>query len=321
MKLIVQIPCFNEEETLPQTVRDIPRSIDGISEIQTLIIDDGSTDRTIEVAEKIGIDYIVRNIGNKGLAHSFTVGIDACLKLGADIIVNTDGDNQYFGKDIKAIVKPIVEGKADIVVGDRQTQDIPHFSASKKLLQKTGSFVTSLLSNTEVNDAVSGFRAFSRSAAMSLNIVSEFSYTIETLIQAGRKKMSVKSIPVRTNPKSRESRLMKNLPQFLASQTGTMIRTYIMYKPMRTFFIIGGLLILLGIIPTVRFLMFYFEGHGNGHMQSLIFAAILLIIGFQMLVMGILADVISLNRKMTEDILYRVKTIEMITLSNQEKDK
>jgi len=321
MKLIVQIPCFNEEETLSQTIQDIPRQIAGISNVEILVIDDGSTDKTMAVAKENGVDHIISHFSNKGLAHTFTAGLDACLRLGADIIVNTDADNQYCGEDIKKIVKPILCGEAEIVVGDRQTDTIEHFSRLKKILQKTGSYIARFLSDTEVADAVSGFRAFSKSAALDLNVVSDFSYTIETLIQAGRKKISVKSVPVRTNPEIRPSRLFKSLPQFLASQAGTMLRTYIMYKPLRIFFLIGGLFILVGVFPTVRFLIFYFEGQGNGHVQSLIFASIFFIMGFQIIILGVLGDVLSLNRKLTENILLKVKRIELNLLKNQKKDK
>lgn len=311
MKLIVQIPCFNEEKTLLQTVSDIPRQIDGISEIKILIIDDGSTDRTVEVAKEIGVDYIVKNINNKGLAKSFWTGFDACLRLGADIIVNTDGDNQYKGQDIPKLIQPIMKGQAEIVVGDRQTDKIPHFSPYKKKMQKIGSFVVRLLSNTDIPDTVSGFRAFSRKAAMQMNIVSPFSYTIETIIQAGKKYLSIQSVPIGTNSKTRESRLYKSIPKFIERSLTTMIRIYTMYKPLKVFFYIGCLLIAGGMIPSLRFTYYYLTGNGAGHIQSLIFASILFFSGFQALMIGLLADIIGFNRKLIEEILLRVRQIEM----------
>lgn len=215
MKLIVQIPCYNEEETLPQTVADIPRQIEGIEKVEILIIDDGSTDKTLEVAKEVGVDHIIRNTCNKGLAETFMIGLHACLRLGADIIVNTDGDNQYRGQDIPKLVTPILSGEAELVIGDRQTDKILHFSFFKRKLQKLGSFVVRLFSDTDVPDAVSGFRAFSRQAAMKINIVSAYSYTVETVIQAGKKQLSIKSVPIGTNSKTRESRLIKSLPKFI----------------------------------------------------------------------------------------------------------
>lgn len=311
MKLIIQIPCYNEAQTLPQTVADIPRSIEGIDQVEILIIDDGSTDKTIEVAKKIGVDHIVRNSKNRGLARTFKAGIDACLRLGADIIVNTDGDNQYMGQDIPKLIEPILENNADIVVGDRQTDKVAHFSASKKKMQKLGSLVVRQLSETSVPDTVSGFRAFKRDAAMQMNIVSPFSYTIETVIQAGKKHLAVESVPIRTNPKTRESRLFKSIPSFIKNQMATIIRMYTMYQPMRVFFAIGAALIFFGIVPSIRFLYFYLAGAGGGHIQSLIFAAIMFIVGFQVLMIGLVADVIGFNRKLIEETLYRVRRIEL----------
>ncbi|MCF8107520.1 MAG: glycosyltransferase family 2 protein [Desulfohalobiaceae bacterium] len=310
MKLIVQIPCYNEEDTLPHTVADIPRQIEGVDQVEVLIVDDGSRDRTVEVAREIGVDHIVKNTNNKGLARTFLVGLDASLRLGADIIVNTDGDNQYSGEDIKKLVAPIVRGEADMVVGDRQTDRIDHFSKNKRRLQKVGSFVVRLLSETNVPDAVSGFRALDREAALQMNIVSTFSYTIETVIQAGKKKLAVTSVPVGTNPKTRDSRLFRSIPHFLQNQVSTIIRMYTMYQPLRVFFYIGCFLILLGLIPSIRFLIFYVTGNGAGHIQSLIFAAICFIVGFQVLMIGLVADVISFNRRLIEETLVRVRRME-----------
>ena len=313
MKLIVQIPCFNEEASLPQTIKDIPRKIPGVDTIEILIIDDGSTDKTVETARGCGVDHIIRNTKNKGLAQSFIAGLDACLRLGADIIVNTDGDNQYRGQDIPKLIEPIMKGEADFVIGDRQTDRIDHFSKGKKRLQKIGSFIVRILSKTEVPDVVSGFRAISRGTALQMNVVSSFSYTIETLIQAGNKDLAVTSVPIGTNPKTRDSRLFKSIPHFLMYQLSTLIRMYTMYKPLRVFFFIGCTLILAGLIPSVRFLVYYFMGDGAGHIQSLIFAAIMFIVGFQVLMIGLLADVISFNRRLIEETLVRVRRMEFDT--------
>ena len=310
MKLIVQIPCFNEEKTLPETVKDIPRKIEGIDSIEILIIDDGSTDRTVDVARDLGVDHIVQNTANKGLAMSFMNGLEACLRLGADIIVNTDGDNQYCGRDIPKLVAPILGNQADIVVGDRQTDTIEHFSFLKKKFQKLGSWIVRRLSGTSVPDTVSGFRAFSREAAMQINVISSYSYTIETIIQAGNKRLAITSVSVRTNPKTRESRLVKSIPRFMMLQMSTMVRMYAMFRPLRTFFIIGAVLIGAAMVPSLRFLYFYLMGQGAGHIQSLILATILFITGFQVLIVGLLGDVISSNRKLIEDVLLRVRKME-----------
>ena len=319
MKLIIQIPCYNEEQTLPETVKDIPRKIEGVDQVEILIIDDGSTDKTVEIAKEIGVDHIVRNICNKGLARSFLAGLDACLRLGADIIVNTDGDNQYKGEDIPKLIEPILKEEADIVIGDRQTDKVAHFGFAKKKLQKIGSWVIRGLSETDVPDAVSGFRAFRREAAMQMNIVSPFSYTIETIIQAGKKHLAVTSVPIGTNPKTRESRLFKSIPRFIERSLTTMIRMYTMYQPLRVFFYIGFFFILAGLIPSVRFLIYYFMGQGGGHIQSLIFAAILFIVGFQVLVVGLVADVISFNRRLIEETLLRVRRMEFDHLNPNKK--
>ena len=310
MKLIIQIPCFNEESTLPETIKDLPRKIEGIDEIEFLIIDDGSTDRTIEVAKELGVEHIVRNKINLGLARTFRKGIDECLKRGADIIVNTDGDNQYYGGDIAKLVKPIVDETAELVVGDRQTSKISHFSFFKKMLQKLGSATVRKLSDTDVPDTVSGFRAFSREAAIRLNIISPFSYTIETIIQAGKKHLAITSVPVRTNPKTRDSRLFKSIPAFIERQLSSMIRMYLMYQPLRFFVYLGLLLTVVGLVPVVRFLFFYYLGDGAGHIQSLILGSIFLLMGFITFVMAILADLMNFNRHLLENTLERVRRIE-----------
>ena len=310
MKLIVQIPCLNEEKTLPETFKDIPREIEGIDLVEILIIDDGSTDRTVAVARELGVDHIVQNTRNKGLAISFMNGLEACLRLGADIVVNTDGDNQYNGGDIPKLVAPILQGQADIVVGDRQTDTIEHFSFLKKKFQKLGSWIVRRLSGTSVSDTVSGFRAFSREAAMQINVISSYSYTVETIIQAGNKRLAITSVSVRTNPKTRESRLVKSIPRFMMLQMSTMVRMYAMFRPLRTFFMIGAVLIGAAMVPSLRFFYFYLMGKGGGHIQSLILATILFITGFQVLIVGLLGDVISSNRKLIEEVLVRVRRME-----------
>jgi len=275
------------------------------------VIDDGSTDRTIETAWAHGADHVIRHKANRGLARTFRTGMDAALSLGADVIVNTDGDNQYRGEDIPRLVEPILRGEADVVVGDRQTARIAHFSRSKKLLQALGSFGVRLLSGTEVPDAVSGFRAFSRNAAFQLNIVSSFSYTIETLIQAGKKHMAIASVPVRTNPKTRESRLFKSIPKFLERSLTTMVRMYAMYQPLRVFFSIGAAVTLIGALPILRFLYFYAIGQGDGHLQSLIIGGALLVIGMLIFVIGIVGDLLNFNRQLLEMVLERTRRMEL----------
>ena len=311
MKLIVQIPCFNEEQTLPRTLADIPREIPGVDEVEILVIDDGSSDRTAEVARAHGVEHVLRNKRNIGLARTFRKGMEACLLLGADIIVNTDGDNQYRGDFIPKLIAPILAGRADIVIGDRQTKNIPHFSGMKKFLQWFGSGVVRKLAGVWVPDTVSGFRAFSRESAIRLNIVSTFSYTIETVIQAGKRQMVVESVPIETNPKTRESHLFKSLPMFIQNSVGTMVRMYSMYQPLRVFFFIGGVFTLLGLIPMLRFLVLYTMGQGDGHIQSLVIAGALIIIGVVSFIGGMVADLISFNRQLLEMILERVRRFEL----------
>lgn len=311
MKLIVQIPCYNEEGTLPQTVADIPRDIEGIDVVEVLIIDDGSSDRTIEVAREIGVDHIVINKKNMGLARTFRNGVEACLKLGADIIVNTDGDNQYRGADIAKLVQPILAGRADIVIGDRQTSKIQHFSPLKKTLQRVGSTVVRRLAGIEAPDAVSGFRAWSRDAAIRTNVVSSFSYTVETIIQAGKKNMAVESVAIGTNAKTRESRLFKSIPKFIERQVTTILRMYTMYQPLRVFFTIGATLSLLGAIPVIRFIYLYLVGQGDGHIQSLVLGGVLLMMGFLSFLAGVVADLINFNRQLLEMTLEKVRRMEL----------
>jgi glycosyltransferase involved in cell wall biosynthesis len=311
MKLIIQIPCYNEEKTLPLVINSIPKKIKGIKKIETLIIDDGSTDKTIEIAKKLKINHIVKHHGNKGLARAFASGIEECLKQGADIIVNTDGDNQYPQKDIGHLIEPILQGKAEIVVADRQTDMIDEFSPVKKIFQKLGSWAVRVLSGTEIPDAPSGFRAYSRHAAMQMNIVTDFSYVIETIIQAGKKRILIASVPVKTNPKTRESRLFKNITQHIKKSGATMVRVFAMYEPLKTFFYIGAAFSLGGVLVFVRFLYFFLQGNSSGHLQSLILGAILVIVGFQVFLMGILADLIAANRKLQEKILLKLIKSEL----------
>lgn len=311
MKLIVQIPCFNEEETLPATVADIPREIEGVEKVEILVIDDGSTDRTVEVAHALGVDHVVCNKHNVGLARTFRFGLDAALQAGADVIVNTDGDNQYMGADIPLLIAPVLSGQADMVIGDRQTDKIEHFSRSKKFLQWFGSGVVRKFAGIWVPDAVSGFRAFSRDAALKLNIVSAYSYTIETVIQAGKKQLAVQSVPIRINPETRKSRLFKNVPDFVMRQVITIIRMYAMYQPLRFFFYMGATLSALGLIPVFRFLYFYLVEGSAGYIQSLVLGGVLLMMGFISLIAGLVADLISFNRQIIEMTLERIRKFEL----------
>ena len=320
MKLMIQIPCLNEEQTLPVTIKDIPRQIDGVDEVEVLIIDDGSTDHTVDVAKENGVDHVVKFTNNKGLAKAFTAGLDACLKLGADIIVNTDGDNQYNGQDIPKLIKPILDGKADMVIGDRRTDNIAHFSFLKKRLQKLGSWAVRRVSGTDIADTTSGFRALNREAALKTNVVSDFTYTLETIIQAGKKNIAVTHVPIETNEKLRESRLFSSIRKYMQRSATTIIRIYAMFEPLKTFSYVGGAVFLLGLLISLRFLYFYFTSSGQGHVQSLILAAVLFIIGFQIMVIGLVADLISGNRKLIEDSLYRIRKLELLS-GNKSKDK
>jgi glycosyltransferase involved in cell wall biosynthesis len=311
MKLIIQIPCYNEESTLPQTVHDLPQHIDGIDEIEILIVDDGSRDNTAQVARDLGVHHIVRHRRNLRLAAAFVTGLEASLQAGADIIVNTDADNQYRGEDIARLVRPIVDGQADIVVGDRGVTTVAEFSPLKRRLQQLGSWVVELAAGVSIPDATSGFRALSREAALRTIILSEYSYTLESLIQAGAQRMAVAYVPICVNPKTRPSRLMRNTLEYILFSTATILRAYMMYRPMRIFFFFGGLMIAGGLALGLRFLYFYVSGMGAGHVQSLILTAILLIVGFQVLLIGLMADLIGFNRKMLEEALYRVRRIEL----------
>lgn len=310
MKLIIQIPCLNEEHTLPQTLADLPKEIEGVDSIEILVIDDGSTDKTVEVARNHGVHHILRFTNNKGLAKAFIAGINESIKLDGDIIVNTDADNQYYGGDIPKLIEPILKKEADIVVGDRQVETIRHFSPIKIFLQKFGSWVVRQLSSTEIPDATSGFRAYSRDAALQLNVVSDFTYTIETIISAGKKNLAITHVPVKTNKKLRESRLFPSIRVYLKRSLVTMLKVYSMYRPLKIFTIAGGISFLLGFAIGCRYLFFFLMGQTEGHVQSLILSAILLIVGFQIIMMGIAAELISVNRQLLEDIQLRIKKKE-----------
>jgi glycosyltransferase involved in cell wall biosynthesis len=318
-KLIIQIPCFNEESTLRGTLRDLPTVISGIDQVETLVIDDGSTDKTIAVARECGVNHIVALPRHQGLAKAFMAGLEASLKSGADIIVNTDADNQYCADDIPKLVTPILEGSAEIVVGARPIGETDHFSPTKRSLQKLGSWVVRLASRTDIPDAPSGFRAISRNAAMQLHVFNEYTYTLETIIQAGQKSMAITSVPVRTNPYSRPSRLFKNIPTYLHRQVSTIVRIFMTYRPFRFFAVPGGLLFLAGFAIGLRFLYFYLTAGGEGKVQSLILAALMMGSGFFLVVVGLVADLIAVNRNLLERLDWKVQQIEE-KLGNKKQD-
>ena len=311
MKLVIQIPCYNEEETLPVTLGEIPRKFKGIDEVEILIIDDGSEDRTVEVARESGVDHIVQLTNHKGLADAFSAGLDAALRVNADIIVNTDADNQYQARDIQKLMDPILSGEADLVIGTRDVGNIGHFSFFKKRLQVLGSWMVRQLSGTAVKDATSGFRAMSREAALRLNVISRFTYTLETIIQAGKKNIATTHVPIRTNAPQRPSRLFSSIPGYVKRSVATIARIYALYEPLKIFLYIGGTVFLGGFLISLRFLYFYFIGQGGGKVQSLILSAVLMIVGFQIGMIGLLADIISANRRLIEETLFRVKKLEM----------
>lgn len=320
MKLIIQIPCYNEAETLRVALDHLPRAIDGIDQIEVLIINDGSTDDTVRVAREWGVNHIVSFKQNQGLARGFKAGLDACLHLGADIIVNTDADDQYCGDDIAKLVKPILEQKAEIVIGERPIDQTEHFSAKKKMFQHLGSWVVRVASNTDIPDAPSGFRAYTREAALRLNVVNEYTYTLETIIQAGWNRIPMTSVPIRTNPDLRPSRLFKSMWRYMKRSSAVILRAFAMYKPMRFFGLIGAVFFLLGIVLGIRFVwIFLTTGSGSGHVQSLILCAVLLMVGVQSFLTGIVADIISDNRKLLEDVQYRVRKMECKAFSEEEK--
>lgn len=307
MKLIIQIPCYNEAETLEIALNDLPKHIDGIDKIEYLIINDGSKDNTVEVAKNWGVNYVVNFKRNKGLAKGFMAGLDACLKNGADIIVNTDADNQYNGDDIEKIVRPIIEGKADIVIGERPIDQTEHFSPLKKKLQHFGSWVVRKASDSDIPDAPSGFRAYSKEAALRLNVTNEYTYTLETIVQAGREKIAMTSVPIRTNGELRPSRLFSSMFGYVKKSMVTIVRAFIMYKPLKFFSMMGAISFLIGVAIGIRFLVYYFMGATSGHIQSLILSSILILIGFMTFMIGLQADLIAKNRKILEDVQYQVR--------------
>jgi glycosyltransferase involved in cell wall biosynthesis len=312
-KLIIQIPCLNEAETLPATLADLPRSIPGIDVIETLVVDDGSRDGTADVARAAGVDHVVRLRRQKGLAAAFAAGIDASLKRGADFIVNTDADNQYAGHQIARLLEPLLQGRADIVIGDRNIAEVRHMSWRKRQLQRLGSWVVRQVSSTTVPDTTSGFRAYTREAALRMTIVSEFSYTLESIIQAGKKRMAIAHVPVTTNPRTRESRLFDSTFSYIKRSAATIVRIYAMYEPLKIFTYIGLSVIALGVVVSFRGIYNYLTQPylGLRNVQSLLLAAVLMIIGFQVILIGLLADVISANRKLLEDLVYRVRSLEL----------
>jgi glycosyltransferase involved in cell wall biosynthesis len=312
MKLIIQIPCLDEEATLPATIADLPREIPGIDEVELLVVDDGSTDRTVAVARECGVDHIVRLTNNKGLAAGFQAGLDACLKLGADVVVNTDADNQYRGSDVPKLVAPIVAGEADMVVGDRQVSQIDHFSGSKKGLQRLGSWVVRRLSGTDVSDATSGFRAYNREAALQLLVVDNFTYTLESLIQAGKMLVAVDEVPIGTNPKTRESRLFATTGAYVRRNAPAILRIYARYEPLRVFASAGLVLLLLAFAAWMPFLLDWIvNGDSDGHLQSLILGAVLFISAVQLFALGIIGDLLAGQRVMTQRVFERVRRVEL----------
>lgn len=311
MKVIIQIPCYNEEATLAIALSHLPRKLKGVTSIEWLVIDDGSTDRTVEVAKRHGVDHIVHFKKNRGLAEGFKAGIDACIAQGADIIVNTDADNQYNADDIPALIEPIIDGKADIVIGARPIAQIKHFSLVKKLLQKFGSYVVRRVSKTDIPDAPSGFRAISRDAALKLNVFNAYTYTLETIIQAGRKNMAITWVPVRVNEDLRPSRLVKSISSYIKRSIITIFRIFVVYEPFRFFIRIGLFLFAAGLIICARFLYYYITGSGLGHIQSLILASIFMVMGFQSMLAAFIVDLQAVNRLLMEDIQYRIRKNEI----------
>jgi len=316
MKLIIQIPCFNEADTLSIALSHLPRHIEGIDEVEWLIIDDGSTDATGEVARANGVDHVVSHTHNRGLAVAFMTGVDACLKRGADIIVNTDADNQYNADDIPALVAPVLDGSAEIVVGARPINDIAHFSTVKKLLQRLGSWAVRVASKTDIPDAPSGFRAMSRDAAMRLNVFNPYTYTIETIIQAGQKGMAITSVPVRVNDDLRPSRLVKSIPSYVRRSLLTIVRIFMTYKPMRFFMVPALALLAVGGLIGLRFLWFYLQGEGTGHIQSLILGAVVILVGSQLAMFGFIAELFGNNRKILEETQWRLRKMEYDGVEN-----
>ncbi|MCG8016036.1 MAG: glycosyltransferase family 2 protein [Candidatus Thiodiazotropha sp. 'RUGA'] len=318
MKLIIQIPCYNEEKTLAVALAELPREVPGFDQVEWLIIDDGSTDNTRQIALDNGVDHVVGYTKNQGLARGFMLGLDACVKQGADVIVNTDADNQYNASYIPDLTKPIVDGKADMVIGARPIQMIEHFSLTKKMLQHLGSSVVRKVSHTNIPDAPSGFRAFSREAAMKLNVFNEYTYTLETIIQAGMKQMAVTSVPVEVNEDLRPSKLVKSISSYIKKSIITILRIFVVYKPFRFFLAIGLVLFSLGMVLGLRFLYYYLTGDGQGHVQSVVLAGVMMGIGFQTFLVAFVADLLSVNRKLLEEVQYRLRKLESEPRPKQE---
>ncbi len=319
-KLIIQIPCYNEEEVLPVTLSELPREVEGVDAVEWLVVDDGSDDRTTAVAREHGVDHVIRLPRHQGLAKAFVAGLDAALQAGADVIVNTDADNQYRAADIPRLIRPILDGSAQIVIGARPINEINHFSTLKKALQRAGSWVTRVVSQTDVQDAPSGFRALSRDAAMRLHVFNEHTYTIETIIQAGQKGMAITSVPIRTNEELRPSRLVKSVFGYVNRQLLTILRIFMTYKPFRFFAVPGAIAFGVGLLISLRFMYYFLAGNGAGHIQSLILSALLMGTGFFLAIVGLVADLISVNRKLLEGLDWRLQKMEEKMHSEAELD-
>jgi glycosyltransferase involved in cell wall biosynthesis len=311
MKLIIQIPCLNEEQSLPVTLRDLPRHVEGFDAVEWLVIDDGSTDGTVQIARELGVDHIVRLTNNKGLASAFQAGLDASLKLGADVIVNTDADNQYNAADIPKLLSPILRGEADMVIGDREVQSIDHFSGTKKTLQRLGSWVVRRASETSVPDTTSGFRAYNREAALQVQVVSRFTYTLETVIQAGKMLVAIDHVPIRTNPKLRESRLFKSISSYVRTNTVAIFRIYTTYEPLRVFLTAAAIVAIAALVVWGRFIVLFLEGEGQGHVQSVVLGSMLFVVAVQLAALGVIGDLLSSNRVLIQRTLERTRRIEL----------
>lgn len=310
MKLIIQIPCLNEAGTLQIALQALPRQVPGFEQVEWLVIDDGSTDDTAELARQLGADHVVRHPVNRGLAAAFMTGLDACLRLGADVVVNTDADNQYEARDIPKLTQPILAGEADMVIGARPIDDTEHFSWIKKKLQRLGSWAVRAASKTNVADAPSGFRAISRETAMRLNVFNAYTYTLETIIQAGLSNLRVASVPIRTNADLRPSRLVKSISSYVRRSLVTILRVVIIYKPLKLFVWSGAVLIAIGSLAGLRFLYYYLSGNGDGHIQSVVFASLFILLGALLWMLGVIAELISTNRKLLEKINWRLQRLD-----------